>query len=252
MRYVLVGILLTAQVGFSGGGEDSSAPGDPFWNGKIRAYGALRAIYHEGEIGTTVTLDEMLPGPDVYALGALTDLAGEITVIGGNVFLSSPEGSAKAGTQSLEQSDAGATLLVSARVPEWIGVTTKKPVPFEEIDEAIAELAQSVELNADHRFPFLIKGEFDELRYHVIDGSRLSGGGSSHHDHLEASTRVSVHDVSATLIGFYSTSDQGVFTHRGSATHIHCVLEEPLASGHVDHVVIPAGTTVLFPQVTKP
>ena len=33
----------------------------------------------------------------------------------------------------------------------------------------------------------------------------------------------------------------------GSKTHIHCVIFEPLSSGHVDHVIIPAGTTVKFP-----
>ena len=33
----------------------------------------------------------------------------------------------------------------------------------------------------------------------------------------------------------------------GAKTHVHCVLEQPLATGHVDHVDIPAGTTVKFP-----
>lgn len=53
--------------------------------------------------------------------------------------------------------------------------------------------------------------------------------------------------ASATLVGFYSESDQGVFTHMGSKTHIHCALDEPLYTGHVDHVTIPAGTTLRFP-----
>ena len=51
----------------------------------------------------------------------------------------------------------------------------------------------------------------------------------------------------ATLVGFYSRSDEGVFTHMGSKTHIHCVVDEPISAGHVDHVSIPTGTTVKFP-----
>jgi hypothetical protein len=102
-------------------------------------------------------------------------------------------------------------------------------------------------MNAYERFPFLLEGEFEDLQIHVIDGSRLTGGGSSHQDHLEASTRVSLDHASATQVGFYSTRDQGVFTHRESTTHIHWVVSEPFAAGHRDHVVIPAGATAKFP-----
>ncbi len=49
--------------------------------------------------------------------------------------------------------------------------------------------------------------------------------------------------------GFYSQSDEGIFTHMGSKTHIHCVLYDPLASGHVDHVTVPVGTTIKFPAM---
>ena len=75
------------------------------------------------------------------------------------------------------------------------------------------------------------------------------GGGSSHQDHLGASIQTGLKRTSATLVGFYSTSDQGVFTHHDSTTHIHCVLASPLSSGHVDHVLIPAGATIKFPAL---
>lgn len=97
------------------------------------------------------------------------------------------------------------------------------------------------------RYPFVLEGEFEDLQWHVIDASRLTGGASSHEDHQAAAIKSSRERASATLVGFYSEHDQGVFTHMGSNTHIHCVLDEPLATGHVDHVTIPAGTKVKFP-----
>jgi len=57
----------------------------------------------------------------------------------------------------------------------------------------------------------------------------------------------SVPKTDALLIGFHSTAHHGVFTHMGSDTHIHCIIEEPFVAGHVDHVVLPAGTMVGFP-----
>ncbi|MBI2890857.1 MAG: hypothetical protein HYY13_08730 [Nitrospirae bacterium] len=49
-------------------------------------------------------------------------------------------------------------------------------------------------------------------------------------------------------VGFYSENDEGVFTHMGSRTHIRCVVDEPLSSGHADRVALPAGTRIKFPD----
>ena len=218
------------------------------WRGEVTVHGALRAMFHEGQIGTMATLDTMLPNPDLYAVGALADLAGEVTVVGGMVYLSYPEGAEETRTETSFESDAGVTLLVATEVPAWHSVRVEETIPFEQLDDTIAQLAASAGINVDERFPFLLIGEFEDLRWHVIDGSRLTAGGSSHEDHQAASVQVRLDRVSATLVGFYSDGDQGVFTHMGSRTHVHCVLDRPLSTGHVDHVSIPAGTTLKFPR----
>jgi acetolactate decarboxylase len=195
-----------------------------------------------------VTLDTMLPNPELYAVGALADLSGEITIIGGKAYLSYPEGAQDTRTEMTLQTNAGAALLAAAEVPGWRSVTAENTIHFENLDEVIGKLAASAGINPDARFPFLLEGEFEDLQWHVVDGRRLSpAGGTSHQGHLAASNRHRLDRSSAILVGFYSAGDQGVFTHMGSKTHIHCVIEDPLASGHVDHVTIPAGTIIKFP-----
>lgn len=225
---------------------DRPADPDPGWNGAVRVDGALRAMFHQQDTGAKVTLDTLLPDPDLYAVGALAGLTGEITVIRGEAYLSYPEQDG-ARTEVARESAAAATLLVGARVPRWRDVMTEAPIPFDRLDDRIGDLAATAGMDLDRRIPFLLEGEFEDLRWHVIDGRRLTGGGTSHEDHLAAAVQESRERATATLVGFYSRSDQGVFTHRGSTTHLHCVLERPLAAGHVDHVVIPAGTIVRFP-----
>jgi len=217
------------------------------WNGEVRVHGALRAMFHQGQTGVTVTLDSMLPDPRLYAVGALADLSGEITIVGGKVYLSYPEGEKHTRTETTLRANTGATLLVATRVSAWRSVTTETSIRFDELDDAMGRLAALAGMNLDGRFPFLLEGDFEDLRWHVIDGTRLTAGGTSHQDHLAASVQTRRNRAAATLVGFYSAKDQGVFTHMGSRTHIHCLLDEPLASGHVDHVVIPAGTVVKFP-----
>jgi hypothetical protein len=46
--------------------------------GEVQVHSALRAMFHEGQTGTMVTLDTMLPNPDLYAVGALADLSKQL------------------------------------------------------------------------------------------------------------------------------------------------------------------------------
>src|SRR5262245_10698969 len=229
---------------------NSTRRDDSSWNGVVEVHGDLRAMFHEGKTAATVTLDTMLPNPNLYAVGALADLAGEITVVGGKIYLSYPEGETTR-TETPSRTSAGAALLVASAVPAWRSVSTQRPIHFEELDAEIAAMATAAGMNLDTRFPFLIEGQVEDLQWHVIDGARLAAGGTSHEDHRDAAVGAQVERASATLVGFFSKNDQGVFTHMGSNTHIHCVLAAPLASGHVDHVVIPEGTTVRFPTRGK-
>ena len=213
----------------------------------LEVHGALRAMFHEGQTGTMIALDELLPNPNLYAVGALTELSGEITILGGTAYLSYPEDESTARTDTLTVSDAGATLLVSTEVREWVHTTTQQPIAFADLDEAIVKLAFGAGFSREDRFPFMLEGNFESLAWHVIDGTRLASGGTSHEDHLAASVQTRREQARAKIIGFYSPRDQTIFTHHDSTTHMHCVLDSPVATGHVDHVVVPAGTLVRLP-----
>jgi len=217
----------------------------------VRTFGALRAMMHEGRTSSEVRLDELLPDRELYAVGALSELRGEITVLAGEAWLSTPDGPESVRTEVGASSTEGAALLVAARVRSWREVETESAIPFEELDERIAALAAAAGVDTSAPFPFVVRGDVRDLRWHVIDGSRLAGGQSSHEEHLAASVRGERAASSATLVGFYSTKHQGVFTHMGSATHVHCTLEEPRSSGHVDHVTLPAGVKVSFPALPR-
>jgi len=95
--------------------------------------------------------------------------------------------------------------------------------------------------------PFVMTGRMADLRWHTIDGRRLVPGAGGHDAHANAAIREERAETSASLVGFYSDAHEGVFTHRGKRTHVHVVVREPLASGHVDHVVVPAGATLRLP-----
>jgi acetolactate decarboxylase len=206
-------------------------------------------MFHEGQTGAMATLDTLLPNPNLYAVGALAELSGEVTVVAGKAYLSYPEAGDSMRTETPDRTNAAATLLVVSEVPAWRSIVTERAIRFEELDEAIARIATTAGMQLDQRFPFLMEGTFDDLHWHVIDGRRLSPEATSHLDHWAAAAKTRRSRAKATLVGFYSESDHGVFTHMDTRTHIHCALDQPLGAGHVDHVTVPAGTTIKFPVV---
>lgn len=85
-----------------------------------------------------------------------------------------------------------------------------------------------------------------ELEPHVLAGK--PAGEASAQDHKKGATELRLRQATGTLVGFYSSKDEGVITHAGSKTHVHCVVSEPQGAGHVDHVIVQAGATIKFPM----
>lgn len=245
MRRVAL-LLLATVTATACAGVHRSGP----WDGAVRVDGNLRAMLHEGKTGPAVKLERLLPDGSLYAVGALAGMEGEVTVVSGKTYLAyGEEGSARIETPPLP--DAAAALLVSARVPAWRIVTLEDEIPFDELDEEIGRLAAAAGLDPGTRIPFVLEGRFRDLEWHVLAGPPPAGAGADHDAHLAGASQLRLDQASGTLVGFYSAKDEGVFTHMGSKTHLHCVVPNPVASGHVDHVLVLAGTTLRFPAVAK-
>ena len=224
----------------------------PTWDGRVEVHGALRAMFHSGQTGRQVGLDELPYDPHRWAVGALADLDGEVTMASGTFYLAHPRADGSAQYRRAAETDRGATLLVHSSVPAWTLQTVDRALPFEAIELYVLERADAAGVPTDGAFPFRLLGEIEHLQLHVIDGSRLKGGGSSHHDHLEAAIRTTHEKAKVTLVGFYGPEAEGLFTHMGSRVHLHAIFlseSDRFASGHVDHAVIPAGTVLALPNM---
>ncbi len=250
MRRHLVSLALILNLVACSGTEET--PHGARAGGGLETFGALRAMLHDGAVGEVVNLAALLPDSSLYAVGALSELRGEVTVIAGQAYYSYPDGDS--GQRSLTPKDPAeaAALLVLSRVKAWRPVKLEQATDFANLDVALGDLALRAGLPADLPFPFLIRGEVEDLRWHVIDGSKLQGGGGPHQEHMATAVKGTLPRTEALLIGFHSTAHHGVFTHMGSSTHIHCVVEEPFVAGHVDHVILPAGTVVGIPLAAAP
>jgi hypothetical protein len=227
--------------------QQALRPGPP--KSTVRWFGTLRSIMHEGRTQAAVRLSEVVPGPHAWGLGALEGLHGEATLLDDVAWLARPtaEGTAQVGRAELGGADAtlGAALFVVANVEAWQQVVVQTEVPWDRLDAFIeAELAaRAVALDAP--VAVRVEGPVANLHWHVVDGSKLVPG-AGHAEHARTAVSGVVDQADARLVGFFSTSHQGVFTHAGSRTHFHVLIEVQHLSGHVDAVGLRPGARLLI------
>ncbi len=111
------------------------------------------------------------------------------------------------------------------------------------MEQQIAALAQQAGVDVSQPFPFLIQGRLRAVHWHVIDGTRVVPGAS----HDENAQKGVLDDAEATVVGFYSSQHQGVFTMHGQNTHMHVFAPEAGVAGHVTSLEVPAGSSLSFP-----
>ncbi len=211
----------------------------------VNNQGILREIMMEQKLTANASLADYKNTPNFYALGALEGLAGEILILNGRPLNSI----AKQGKLTIERSfDKKATLLVSSEVSEWnetsidLNVTSLK-----DLQSIIAQKAKVAGINTNEAFPFMIKGSFEGIEWHVINAAEAKE--QNHEAFKEAGLKGTSSEVDARILGFYSEKHEGVFTHHGSFLHLHFINEKETEMGHVDNLKISGNIKLMMPKI---
>jgi hypothetical protein len=176
-----------------------------------------------------VGLKEAISGEHVYAVGALGDARGEIAVLDGKAYLSYGREGIHTVVHDVPDGEQ-AMLLVTARVDAWREVAVPADMPDHQLYLFILDQAERSGISTDAPFPFLIEGTMKDILWHVIDGPATEAENESIRRLTDRNA-----DASATLIGFFSASLQGVFTHPGESWHTHVVFGHKGMAGHAGH-----------------
>jgi hypothetical protein len=176
------------------------------------------------------------------AVGALSELRGEVTVIEGRevISLGPCEGCGPA--------PASAALLVAARVSRWRSETVPLDVPEHALRGFIAERARANGIDLGAAFPFRFRGTLQDVVMHVNGGSdpRFTGHGSPVPMAVADLFRES--RLEGEVVGFHASADMvGIISHAGDPLHCHWVSPARDATAHLDEFGLVAGGTLSFP-----
>jgi len=213
-------------------------------NPEVTVNGALKEIMHQGDISAKFTLKDLENTEHIYALGAVANLKGEILILDSKPLISS----VMSGKLRIDESfDHEATLLVRAKVKDWQEITIPDSVrSAESLEYFLDHAANDIGLDTELPFPFLLKGDFSTLDWHVIDwedGDTIH----THQKHVNSGLHGTLKNAKATILGFYSKHHHTIFTHHSTNVHMHVSTDDGEISGHVDGLSIGENATLMLP-----
>lgn len=210
----------------------------------VKHAGALKNFMHEGDVSAKASLDSLNP-TDLYAVGALENLKGELIIIDGQPYLSRVVN----GEVEIDKSyDSKASLMVYSYVSDWRQFQIEQPINSKiELEGIIEEYALQEGIDLEKPFPFMVKGKLFSFTWHVVNWPEHATI-HTHEKHITSGLNGVEEDREITILGFYSRNHKGIFTHHTTNMHMHVLTDDWELSAHVDEVVPGESFVVMLPK----
>lgn len=220
---------------------------------EIETYGSMHETIGQQQHQGRVKLVDVTRKPHFYAVGALEQLRGEISIFDGEPIVTSVGQDGKLQSRDADAERLQATLLVGGSVAEWKEVRLNEDVAGDDFDQFICNEAEKLGVDTRRPFLFLMSGEFRKVHLHVINGAcpvhaRLRNKSIAE---TQKPFEEKMEQVSGKLIGVFARNAVGKLTHPATSVHAHLVFEGQggwLLTGHLEQVSVGRGTTLLFPM----
>ncbi|MDD3005560.1 acetolactate decarboxylase [Flavobacterium sp.] len=208
----------------------------------VKVSGAMKNVMREGQLFGTISLDTIQNKDNLYGLGPVEYLKGELLIIDGKSYVSSvnPDGSIK----MEETFQVKAPFFVYSNVSEWKEVTLPKKVKtMNDLDDFLNELQKKY----DKPFAFKLTGKFKKIDFHIQNLPEGTVVKSMNDVHTGQGKYIEK-NVNGDIIGFFSTKHQRVFTHHDSYIHIHFISSDKTKMGHIDELVLGNKNKLFLPK----
>jgi acetolactate decarboxylase len=212
-------------------------PGPP----EVQLKGSMKNVMREGNLKAHISLDT-LEKSNLFGLGPVAGLQGELMVLNGKVFQTS-----RNGNQLLNRKDssAKAAFFVFSYVKEWKIIEAKAQIDnLAELEKWIEATAVAQGMDLEAPFVFQIETTVVSAPFHIIHWEE--GTEHSFDNHKQFAYHGEWKAKPVTLLGFYSRHHKSLFTHHSSNLHIHVLEEQSATVGHLDDIWINGELKISF------
>ncbi len=213
----------------------------------VKNVGSRLKIINDGDFSASISVDSIVNIPNLYAIGPIEGLKGEITINNSEISIATIENDTP--TFSSGISNINAIFMVYGSCSNWKKITIEKPLSgLDEIEAYIKEKIPANGLNMEKPFPFRIEGNVNSLDYHII--YKKDNLPHNKEEHQKAKQKFKLENEPVKIVGFWAdTKGEGVYTHPGHRTHIHFLQEKTNQSGHIDDIELESDAILYLPLV---
>lgn len=206
--------------------------------------GTLNSIMQQGDLSAKISLDSLSRKRNLYALGALEDLKGEILILDGVPCISYEENDQIKIDRTFKRK---ASLLIYAQVKKWkefrLPITIRT---YRELEYFIGKTAEEYGMDMNKPFPFKLEGTPISTHWHIVNADE-SNVNQNFESHRNSGLEGIAFEGRIEALGFYSRNHQGVFTHQSSNMHIHFRNKKATIAAHVDEMKLVSNMILLLP-----
>lgn len=207
-------------------------------NKNVAWRGEIKNVSEKGNLEDNALLTELTNGKHLYAVGPVSQLDGEITVIDGVCYIAQVVN--ESSLKVTEDCTKKAPFLVYSYYTHWREIPINRPFKtLKDLSRSLTELLIENGYITEDPTGLMIDAEVERLDYHVA--IKDPSGRKSYQQSLE---KFSIKNDKIVMIGFYSKNHGGVFTDKGQNLHLHFLSSNKQSSGHVDDFFIPAGSKI--------
>ncbi len=210
---------------------------------EVKVSGTMRNIMLQGDLSAHVNLDT-LNKINLFGLGPVAGLKGEIMVLDGKVYSSSKD---ENGLLNQQDKISQAAMLVYSNVEKWHPVSINTKISsYTGLERLVEAAAEENGYNTETPFAFKIEAAPGKANYHVIDWKE--GTAHTMENHKQYAFTGQAENAKLILLGFYSRYHQSIFTHHTTYMHIHLLEEKTKTVGHLDDVQLNGQITIYLPE----
>ena len=200
--------------------------------GEVKVSGAMKNVMRKGELSGTIHLDTIQNKKHLYGLGPVEYLKGEILILDGRSYVSAVKRDGS--IQGAETYDVKAPFLVYSNTENWKAYKLPERIKTAKQLEAYID---EIRKNYQRPFSFKLEGTFAQVNFHIQnlpDGAVVKEPNDAH----KGQEKYERTNVSGTIVGFFSTEHQSIFTHHDSYIHMHFINSDRTEMGHIDDLIL--------------
>jgi acetolactate decarboxylase len=207
---------------------------------EVKIVGEMKNVMWKGQLYGNIKLDTISNKTNLYGLGPVEYLSGEILIIDGKAYKSTVVSDT---TMKVEETyDIKAPFFGYANISRWTQQTLPDSIhTMQQLEQYLDKVTKS----SPRPFMFKLSGTVEQATIHIVNlpkGSKVSSPNEAHN----GQKNYELINEPSEIIGFFSTNHKAVFTHHDTYLHMHLMTTNRQKMGHLDEVLFKKGTMKLY------